>query len=417
MADGEPPATELNAAAGQQLPEPARAEPDPAAADPAAAYPAAGVGQPPGLPWPPPLAPRSPKAARKKIDWQAHFATWQTRLGNGLTHLGRALSHFGGWLTALGRWLVRLSEVRPSPLQTLAILGGFAVLSVFGALAFPRNAFGQACVIAFVPGLCVALGILGNRWYAKQSLDQHTARATQNAIHATAHLQRSVRYVDDRLSAAQSHLENGRNDTGLIEVVRAKTAAELSLGTAEQAARQWESVVGQMAAPVSGSTASARRNPAYRHDGGDHIAGSVARVEDQSTLIINRGSEHGIRPEMEFAVMADGGDEIVDPETGTVIGELPTEKLRVKIVEVQPKYARAVACRTFNPTRVEYPSLVGAFDSIDESINRMLESELAESLPVREKIADAKSPSLSGRSVQSEVTVNIGDPVLQVVAR
>ena len=301
MADGEPPATELNAAAGEQ---------------------------PPGLLWPPaPPAPRPAKAARKKIDWQAHFATWQTRLGNGLTHLGRALTHLGSWLTGLGRWLVRLSEVRPSPLQTLAIIGGFAVASIFGALAFPGNAFGQACVIAFVPALCIALGILGNRWYGKQGLDRQTATATQNAIHATQQLQRSVRYVDDRLSEAQSHLENGRTDNALIEVVRAKTAAELSSGTAEQAARQWESVSALVTAPVfdGGGPARSRISGRPAPASGAHLVGSIARVEDQYTVVINRGSEHSVVADMVFAVMADGGDEILDPETGKVIGELPTE--------------------------------------------------------------------------------------------
>jgi hypothetical protein len=137
---------------------------------------------------------------------------------------------------------------------------------------------------------------------------------------------------------------------------------------------------------------------------------------------------------MVFAVMADGGDEIVDPETGKVIGELPIEKLRAKVVEVQDQYARAVTFRTFMPTRVEYPALTGyagygpvasgsqirgmtgvsAFDSIDESISKMLETELAESVPVREKIANAKSARQQEPPVQSEVTINVGDRVLQV---
>jgi hypothetical protein len=63
----------------------------------------------------------------------------------------------------------------------------------------------------------------------------------------------------------------------------------------------------------------------------EQIAGSVARVED--TLILNRGSEHGVEPGMIFAVLSDSGDPIIDPKTGEEIGRLPREKLRVKVFD------------------------------------------------------------------------------------
>src|SRR6476646_4819462 len=90
------------------------------------------------------------------------------------------------------------------------------------------------------------------------------------------------------------------------------------------------------------------------------IEGSVARVEDQYTLIINRGSDHGVTEGMEFAVMADDGDQIIDPETGDVIGELPSEKLRIRVFEVQPKYSRAETFVHYQPAPVKLPSLSGA---------------------------------------------------------
>ena len=340
--------------------------------------------------------------------------------------------------------------MKPSPLQQLAILGGLAALSVYGALAFPGSALGQACVIAFVPGLCLALGILGTRFYTGHELNQHFAKAIQNAVSAALHLKRSVRYVDERLSAAQSHLESGDNNGALIEVVRAKTATELSLSAAEQASNQWESLsapgapTAQSVYPADdhrgrprmseGSSPKATRTraeQAQRDDSGEFIGGSVARVEDQYTLIINRGSEHGAKLEMVFAVLADGGDQILDPETGNVIGELPTEKLRVKVVDVQPKYSRAATFRTFTPAKAEYPALtgfartssgselagavdVGAFDSFDESISKMLETELAESIPAREKIANAKSSTQQDSAVRPHVSIDIGDRVRQV---
>src|SRR5882757_10996054 len=89
------------------------------------------------------------------------------------------------------------------------------------------------------------------------------------------------------------------------------------------------------------------------------IEGSVARVEDQYTLIINRGSEHGVIDGMEFAVMADEGDEIVDPETGDVIGELPSEKLRIRVSEVHEKWSRAQTFVHYQPSPSSMSSAIG----------------------------------------------------------
>ena len=306
---------------------------------------------------PPPAAPTVPATPAptaggpEKTTWKTLFAALPGQLGNGLTHLGRWLTHLGRWLARLARRLARLSEIKPTPLQKLGLLSGLAAAAIFGALAFPANPIGQACVIAFVPGLCITIGILGTRWHTEQGLNQHLVKATQHAVYTTLQLKRSVRYVDERLSAAQHQLEAGTSEGALIEVVRAKTATELSLGGAEQASRPWGSAL-----PIHTVDAGETRAA----DDGELISGSVARVEGQYTVIINRGSAHGIKPDMVFAVLAEPGDPILDPETGEVIGELPSEKLRVKVIDVQPKYSRAVTYRTFASASVEYPALTGS---------------------------------------------------------
>jgi hypothetical protein len=128
------------------------------------------------------------------------------------------------------------------PLLLLAVLAGLAVASIIGGLAFPNKAIGQACAIGFVPALSITIGVAATHWYSKQGLDQQLASATQNAVYTTLLLQRSVRFIDDRLSTAWEHLENGDSLKALIEVVQAKTAAGLSGATAKQSSRQWESV-------------------------------------------------------------------------------------------------------------------------------------------------------------------------------
>jgi hypothetical protein len=172
------------------------------------------------------------------------------------------------------------------------------------------------------------------------------------------------------------------------------------------------------------------------------IEGSVASIEDEYTLIINRGSEHGVEPGMIFAVMADGGDEIIDPENGDVIGERPREKLRIKVSEVHPKFSYAATFRTYTPAKVEYPTFSsslgllgpaydipgitragenalkqlsesGGFNSI--SLSKLMAREMENPTPVREKIANAEPVKPKEPPVRPEVTVNIGDKVRQVL--
>ncbi|WP_431237275.1 hypothetical protein ACQ86B_21040 [Mycolicibacterium aichiense] len=74
---------------------------------------------------------------------------------------------------------------------------------------------------------------------------------------------------------------------------------------------------------------------------GTEITGQVALVEDDYTLVINRGSDAGVRPGMIFAVHSTSGPVITDPESGRELGRLSREKLRVRVFDVQPLFARA----------------------------------------------------------------------------
>lgn len=74
---------------------------------------------------------------------------------------------------------------------------------------------------------------------------------------------------------------------------------------------------------------------------GQNITGQVALVEDDYTLVLNRGAEAGVRPGMVFAVHSDTGPVITDPESGRELGRLSREELRVRVFDVQPLFARA----------------------------------------------------------------------------
>jgi hypothetical protein len=79
----------------------------------------------------------------------------------------------------------------------------------------------------------------------------------------------------------------------------------------------------------------------------DRIRGLVAQVIDDRTLVINRGSDHGVQVGMRFAVLNPEGVDVVDPETGKSIGSVDVEKILVKVVRVEPKLAKARTFRTF----------------------------------------------------------------------
>lgn len=74
---------------------------------------------------------------------------------------------------------------------------------------------------------------------------------------------------------------------------------------------------------------------------GAAITGRVALIEDDHTLVINRGSEAGVRPGMVFVVSSGAGPVVTDPETGRELGRLSREKLRVRVFDAQPLFARA----------------------------------------------------------------------------
>ncbi|MHC4914137.1 MAG: hypothetical protein ACYTGB_01490 [Planctomycetota bacterium] len=66
------------------------------------------------------------------------------------------------------------------------------------------------------------------------------------------------------------------------------------------------------------------------------IEGLVARIVDESALIINRGAEHGVRAGMRFAVFAEVED-VADPETGEPLGKWELVKGLVAAAHVQER--------------------------------------------------------------------------------
>jgi hypothetical protein len=90
----------------------------------------------------------------------------------------------------------------------------------------------------------------------------------------------------------------------------------------------------------------------------DPITGQVAQILNRRELVINRGSEHGVRKGMKFAVLNPRGASIVDPETREDLGSVPLAKVLVEAVRVQDRLS---VCRTFKTSTYRSPfDLFGA---------------------------------------------------------
>lgn len=66
------------------------------------------------------------------------------------------------------------------------------------------------------------------------------------------------------------------------------------------------------------------------------IKGKVAAILDQYTLVLNIGSENGVKKGLKF-VIYELGDSIKDPETETELGSLEIVKGFAEVVNVQEK--------------------------------------------------------------------------------
>lgn len=129
------------------------------------------------------------------------------------------------------------------------------------------------------------------------------------------------------------------------------------------------------------------------------IGGKVAKILNGRELIINRGSEAGVEPEMKFKVLEERV-EITDPDTGNNLGTLEREKIRIRITEVQPKFAIG---RTYET----YQTSAGIFDS-----------SVFSTLTLPRRVTKVRTLKTQGdpiaNSDENVATVSTGDPVLQI---
>jgi hypothetical protein len=127
----------------------------------------------------------------------------------------------------------------------------------------------------------------------------------------------------------------------------------------------------------------------------ERIEGRVAQLIDDRTLVINRGSQHGVRIGMRFAVLNPRGAEIIDPDSGDTIGSVEIDKVVVKVVRVEELLAVAKTFRTL--TTSIFPSLALYTGGTRRETLRSDETTYREELDPKDSY------------------INVGDPVVQVI--
>ena len=76
------------------------------------------------------------------------------------------------------------------------------------------------------------------------------------------------------------------------------------------------------------------------------IEGKVATILNTRELTINQGSLNGVEAGMRFKIV-DENAAVIDPDTKEELGTISREKIRVKVVDVQPRFSIARTYETY----------------------------------------------------------------------
>lgn len=135
----------------------------------------------------------------------------------------------------VARQMWRGVEAVPPAAKLLCGSALLMLLGLVGAIT-ADSSLGLICTVVVVPVCAGILGALGYRWYSGLGLDE--ARRTESHAEAPdeSELQRSVQYVDRKLTLALTSFGTEHHQQAVIALFQAKTAVELTLGTEQDLA-------------------------------------------------------------------------------------------------------------------------------------------------------------------------------------
>ncbi|WP_286175048.1 hypothetical protein [Mycobacterium sp. DL99] len=170
-----------------------------------------------------------PAVTRKQADEVGRIAR------NAATAVIRFVADIARYGAHAVRQLSRAIEAVPPTVRLLTLVGVTMLLGIVGAIAL-QNSLGLACIVVVVPVCSITLGALGHRWYNGLGIQPMAREENPAAATSAPELQRSVEYVDKKLTVALNAFSADRQQHAMIALFQAKTAIELTLGTEPDAA-------------------------------------------------------------------------------------------------------------------------------------------------------------------------------------
>ena len=142
------------------------------------------------------------------------------------------------------------------------------------------------------------------------------------------------------------------------------------------------------------------------------IRGKIAKVLNSREVALNVGAEHGVQSGMTFDILAPGSEEVMDPDTGEVLGSVDLPKTSVRITKAHDKFAIATTYRS-KRVNVSNAGYTGA-RSAAHNLRKMFEPPRWETRYETLKSTgefEASSEDLD----EKDSYVSVGDPVVQVI--
>lgn len=179
-----------------------------------------------------------PAVTRKQADEVGRIAR------NAATAVIRFVADIARYGAQAVRQLSRAIEAVPPTVRLLTLVGVTMLLGIVGAIAL-QNSLGLACIVVVVPVCSITLGALGHRWFNGLGIQPMAREESPAAATSAPELQRSVEYVDKKLTVALNAFSADRQQHAMIALFQAKTAIELTLGTEQDAASDIDAQIGR----------------------------------------------------------------------------------------------------------------------------------------------------------------------------
>ena len=135
------------------------------------------------------------------------------------------------------------------------------------------------------------------------------------------------------------------------------------------------------------------------------LRGRVAQILTSREVAINLGEDDGVKLGMYFDILHEQGQDIEDPDTGEVLGNIERPKVRVKVTHVQDRLSLA---STYKKKRV---NVGGNYQDLSRAFSRAL-------TPPRwvTKYETIKADEKAWENLDEQDSyVRIGDPVVLVL--